>query len=45
MKGESWRNSITEEGETRSENYDTDEGDENVGLRRLTNETGDDEQD
>ena len=32
-------------GETRSENDDTDDGDETVGLRKPTNETGDDERD
>ena len=32
-------------GETLSENDDTDDGDETVGLRKPTNETGDDERD
>ena len=30
-------------GETRLENDDTDDGDETVGLRKPTDETGDDE--
>ena len=41
-KGENSINSMTEEGETRLENDNNNDGDENVGLRRLTNEIDDD---
>ena len=38
-------NSMTEEGETRLENDDNDNGKKSVGLERSTNEIDDDERD
>ena len=44
-KGRNWINSTTEEGETRLENNDNDNGEESVGLGKLTNKIDDDERD